>query len=57
MLRRIDDMPASTFGFPGVGEVEDDDWEATVEPLLREEIAAGNKVRLLYLFGPESQEV
>ena len=50
-------MPAGTFGFQGVGEVEDDDWEATVEPLLREEIAAGNKIRLLDPFGPESQEV
>jgi hypothetical protein len=57
MLRRIDDMPAGTFGFQGVGEVEDDDWEEAVEPLLREEIAAGNKIRLLYLFGPEAQEV
>src|SRR5690242_5557368 len=57
MFRRIDDMPAGTFGFEGLGEVEDDDWEETVEPLLREEIAAGNKLRLLYLFGPDAQEV
>lgn len=57
MLRRIDDMPPGTIGFEAVGEVEDDDWEETVEPVLRETIAAGAKVRLLYLIGPRSGEV
>ena len=53
MLRRIEDMPADTIGFEAIGEVEDDDWEETVEPLLRRQIAAGEKVRLLYLMGPD----
>jgi hypothetical protein len=57
MLRRIIDMPAHTIGFEAVGEVEDDDWEQTVEPLLRREIADGHKVRLLYLLGPEARDV
>ncbi|MBS1679641.1 MAG: STAS/SEC14 domain-containing protein [Actinobacteria bacterium] len=57
MLRRIDDMPAGTLGFEAVGEVEDDDWRDTVEPVLRETIATGAKVRLLYLLGPRSGEV
>jgi hypothetical protein len=57
MLRRIDDMPAGTVGFEAVGEVEDDDWEDVVEPLLRQRIAAGEKVRLLYLLGPEATDV
>jgi hypothetical protein len=57
MLRRIREMPAGTFGFEAVGEVEDDDWEDTVEPVLRQEIADGRKLRLLYLLGPESREV
>jgi SpoIIAA-like len=57
MLRRIDAMPAGTIGFEAVGEVEDDDWEETVEPLLRDEIAQGRKLRLLYLIGPQSREV
>jgi hypothetical protein len=52
MLRRMQDMPAATIGFEAVGEVDDDDWEDVVEPVLRAEIAAGRKVRLLYLFGP-----
>ena len=57
MLRRITDMPAGTFGFEAVGEVEDDDWERVVEPVLRTEIADGRKVRLLYLLGAETREV
>jgi hypothetical protein len=57
MLRRMTDMPADTIGFEAVGEVEDDDWEHMVEPVLRREIAEGHKVRLLYLLGPEARDV
>jgi SpoIIAA-like len=57
MLRRMTDMPADTIGFEAVGEVEDDDWEHMVEPVLRREIADGHKVRLLYLLGPEAQDI
>ena len=57
MLRRITDMPAGTVGFEAVGEVEDDDWEDAVEPVLRREMADGQKIRLLYLLGPEAREV
>ena len=54
MLRQMNDMPAGTIGFEAIGEIEDDDWEDAIEPLLRREIAAGKKVRLLYLLGPEA---
>ena len=57
MLRTISDMPAGTIGFEAVGEVEDDDWEDAVEPVLRAEIAEGRKIRLLYLLGTEAREV
>jgi hypothetical protein len=57
MLRAITDVPAGTIGFEAVGEVEDDDWERVVEPVLRRKIAEGRKVRLLYLLGPETREV
>jgi hypothetical protein len=57
MLRRITDMPAGTVGFEAVGEVEDDDWEDAVEPVLRREMADGQKIRLLYLVGPEAREI
>ena len=35
MLRPITDMPAGTIGFEAIGEVENDDWEEAVEPVLR----------------------
>ena len=57
MLRRMVDMPAGTIGFEAIGEVEDDDWERSVEPVLRSEIADGRKVRLLYLLGAEARDV
>jgi len=52
MLRLMTDMPIGTIGFEAVGEVDDDDWEDTIEPVLRNEIAQGRKLRLLYLLGP-----
>jgi hypothetical protein len=57
MLQRMTDLPAGTIGFEAVGEVEDDDWERAVEPVLRQEIAKGRKVRLLYLLGPRSHRL
>jgi hypothetical protein len=57
MLQRISEMPPGTIGFEAVGEVEDDDWEHAVEPVLRQEIADGRKVRLLYLLGREARDV
>src|SRR3954453_17057434 len=57
MLRHLRDMPANTIGFEAVGEVEDDDWEKEVEPILRDEIARGGKGRLLSLLGPRTGEV
>ncbi len=57
MLQRMRDLPAGTIGFEAIGEVEDDDWEETVEPVLRHEIADGQKIRLLYLLGAEARDV
>ena len=57
MLRRMTDMPVGTIGFEAVGDVEDDEWEDTVEPILRQVIAEGQKVRLLYVLGPRTREV
>jgi hypothetical protein len=50
-------MPVGTIGFEAVGEVEDDDWDRSVEPQLRQAIADGDRVRLLYVLGPRSGEV
>ncbi|HWO83561.1 MAG TPA: STAS/SEC14 domain-containing protein [Solirubrobacterales bacterium] len=57
MLKRIADMPAGTIGFEAHGEVEDDDWEDVVEPVFRDELAHGGKLRVLYLLGPNTREV
>ena len=57
MLQRMRDMPAGTIGFEAIGEVEDDDWEETVEPMLRHEMADGRKIRLLYLLGADARDV
>ncbi|HEX3318098.1 MAG TPA: STAS/SEC14 domain-containing protein [Solirubrobacteraceae bacterium] len=57
MLRRIDDMPPGTLGFEAVGDLDDDDWQEAVEPVLRREVAAGRKLRLLYLLAPRSGDV
>jgi hypothetical protein len=52
MLRHMNDMPTGTLGFEAVGEVDDDDWEDVVEPQLRSRLAAGEDLRVLYVFGP-----
>ena len=57
MVRRMTDLPVGTIGFEAVGEVEDDDWEEAVEPVLRQEIADGRKLRLLYVLGPRAHDV
>jgi hypothetical protein len=56
MLEQIADMPAGALGFEAVGTVDDDDFEEVVEPVLRREIAAGRRIRLLYLLGPSLRE-
>ncbi len=57
MLRRMTGMPAGTIGFEAIHEVDDDDWEETVEPILRQEIAEGRDLRLLYLIGVQAGEL
>lgn len=49
-------MPPGTLGFTGAGEVDDDDFEEVVAPVLRQEIARQGKIRMLYLLGPEVRE-
>jgi hypothetical protein len=56
MLERITGMPTGTFGFEAVGKVDDDDVEGTVATVLRNHIAGGGKVRVLYLLGPRMRK-
>jgi hypothetical protein len=56
MLKQMADIPPGTVGFDAIGEVDDDDFEKTLEPVLRRIIAEGRKVRLLYLLGVRFRE-
>ena len=56
MRKEVPDMPVGTVGFEAIGKVGDDAFEHAVEPVLLGEIAAGRKIRLLYLLGPELRE-
>ena len=56
MFKRMFDMPPGTIGFEAVGEIDDDDFEDVVAPVLRRQIAGGHKLRLLYLLGPQLRE-
>ena len=56
MFKQIFDMPLGTVGFEAVGEIDEDDFEDVVAPVLRQQIADGYKVRLLYLLGPRLRE-
>lgn len=56
MFKQINAMPPGTVGFEAVGEIDDDDFEDVVAPVLRQQIAAGHKLRLLYLLGPQLRE-
>ena len=56
MFKQMFDMPPGTIGFEAVGEIDDDDFEDVVAPVLRQQIANGDKLRLLYLLGPQLRE-
>ena len=56
MLKRMYDMPVGTIGFEAHGDVDDDDFEDVVAPVLRREFAVGRKVRLLFLLGPQLED-
>ena len=56
MFKQMFDMPLGTVGFEAVGKIDDDDFEDVVAPVLRQQIAGGHKLRLLYLLGPQLSE-
>jgi hypothetical protein len=56
VFKQMFDMPPGTIGFEAVGEIDDDDFEDVVAPVLRQQIAGGHKLRLLYLLGPRLRE-
>lgn len=52
MLERITDLPAGVYGLRATGKVTKDDYDAVVDPLLKEAGRDGRRIRLLYHFTP-----
>ena len=46
-------LPDQVVGVRAVGEVEDDDYEQVLEPAVRDRLSRHDKIRLLYVLGPE----
>ncbi|HEX6875897.1 MAG TPA: STAS/SEC14 domain-containing protein [Nocardioidaceae bacterium] len=53
MIRLLRDMPAGVLGFEAVDDVEKEDYENVIVPVINKAIAEHGKVRLVYVLGPE----
>ena len=53
MIRLLSDMPAGVLGFEAVDDVEKEDYEDVIVPVINKAIAEHGKVRLVYVLGPE----
>ena len=53
MIRLLSDMPAGVLGFEAVDDVEKEDYENVIVPVVNKAIAEHGKVRLVYVLGPE----
>jgi hypothetical protein len=52
-MQLIDDLPDHVVGVRAIGEVDDDDYEGVLEPAVEDRLKRHDKVRLLYVLGPE----
>jgi hypothetical protein len=53
MIRLMSDMPAGVLGFEAVDDVEREDYENVIIPVIDKAIAEHGKIRLVYVLGPE----
>ena len=53
MIRLLDDMPPGVLGIEAVDDVEKEDYENVIVPALDAALAEHDKVRLVYVLGPE----
>lgn len=53
MLKHMIDMPAGVIGIEATGTVTLEDYQKVFEPLLATHSAKGERIRLLYWFGPK----
>lgn len=56
MIELLTGFPEGVVGLRAIGEVEDDDYEDVVIPAVENALKGRDKIRLLYLFGPEFEE-
>lgn len=53
MIEPIPALPDHVVGFVAKGEVTADDYEQRLVPAIEEALATHDKIRLLYVFGPD----
>lgn len=53
MIRLLDDMPPGVLGIEAIDDVEKEDYENVIGPALNAALAEHDKVRLVYVLGPE----
>ena len=53
MIRLLDDMPPGVLGIEAIDDVEKEDYENVIVPALEAALAEHDKVRLVYVLGPE----
>ena len=53
MIEVIDEAPRHVLAFRAVGEVEAADFERVLRPAIAAALAAGRKLRVVYVLGPE----
>ena len=53
MLELLSDLPDNVVGIKAIGDVEDDDYEGVLVPAIDELLTRYDKIRLLYVLGPE----
>jgi len=53
MIRLIRDMPVGVLGFEAVDDVEKQDYENVIVPVINKAIDEHGKVRMVYVLGPE----
>lgn len=56
MIERIPDLPEGVVGLRAVGDVEGDDYEQVIIPAVEAALEGRDKIRLLYVLGPEFDE-
>ena len=56
MIELIPGLPDGVVGLKAIGEVEDDDYEDVIIPAVNAALEGREKIRLLYVLGPEFEE-